>query len=154
MGKKRRRQDEDDDGARANGANGSNGVAAVKKQRQFTVQDSKLAKLYEELASEVSGARIKAAKDLLLELSNADQAVVKKSISRLIKGLCSSRKAARLGFFVALTELLRQSFDAKFQQKTAVGVDELIELVTRTTSVEGKASGQVWRVCQWIAYRI
>ncbi|KAK3067923.1 hypothetical protein LTS18_000886, partial [Coniosporium uncinatum] len=139
MGKKRRRQDEDDDGARANG---SNGVAAVKKQRQFTVQDSKLAKLYEELASEVSSARIKAAKDLLLELSDVDQAVVKKSISRLIKGLCSSRKAARLGFFVALTELLRQSFDAEFQQNTAVGVDELVELVTRTTSVEGKASGQ------------
>jgi len=151
MGKKRRRQDEDDDGARANG---SNGVAAVKKQRQFTVQDSKLAKLYEELASEVSSARIKAAKDLLLELSDVDQAVVKKSITRLIKGLCSSRKAARLGFFVALTELLRQSFDAEFQQNTAVGVDELVELVTRTTSVEGKASGQVWTVCQWLAYRI
>jgi len=145
MGKKRSRQDEDDNGARAIGRNGA---SAAKKQRQYTAHDSTLAKIYEELAGEVSDSRIKAAKDLLLELSDADHAIVKKSITRLIKGLCSSRKAARLGFFVALTELLRQSFDAEARQNAAVGVDELVELVTRTTSAEGKASGQVGRVRQ------
>src|ERR1700712_4317111 len=87
-----------------------------KRRRQFTDQDEKLAQIYERLADEKSDQRITAAKDLLEQLSitdspesNVDEHVLK----RLILGLCSGRKSARNGFFIALTEVLRQAYGSE-----------------------------------------
>jgi DNA polymerase phi len=116
-----------------------------KKIRTFTDQDGKLANLYENLADEASDVRLNAAKDLVAELlseSVLDHKHLEKAIKRLIRGLCSGRKAARLGFFLAFTELLRQLYSSK-SNESPISKTELIPLIKSLTRAEGQASGQV-----------
>lgn len=120
----------------------------TKRRRKYTEQDSKLAKLYENLANEVTNVRLQAAKDLVLELASDKKPsleTIEKVLVRLIKGLCSSRKAARLGFFVALTEILRQIYDAQHGHsgQDNLAVDRILDLVNQYTQPEGKVAGQV-----------
>ncbi|KAF2835188.1 hypothetical protein M501DRAFT_1020180 [Patellaria atrata CBS 101060] len=138
MSRKRRREVEeevDDDTARA--------------KRQFTGEDAQLAKIYQNLANEIRETRNQAAKDLLGILSPQGQTDLdtrKKAIIRLIKGLCSSRKAARPGFFVALTEFLRQQFGERSRRSESLEmtVDDVIELVKQCTQPggDGKVTNQ------------
>ena len=93
-----------------------------KRRVEFGVVDAKLAALYNDLSEEVKATRLKAAADLIRALAEADQEALDKSLTRLIRGLCSSRKAARSGFSVALIEIL------KLTSKSPVEVVEGVDL--------------------------
>jgi len=119
-----------------------------KKQRIFTEQDGKLANLYEELADEDSDVRLEAAKQLVSELLPSeplDRESLERAIKRLIRGLCSGRKAARFGFFLALTELLRQLY-ANNDPGLPVSKHSLTAIIKSCTKADGHASGQVRRL--------
>ncbi|KAK7625651.1 DNA polymerase phi-domain-containing protein [Phyllosticta citricarpa] len=118
---------------------------AQKRRRQYTEQDAKLASIFERLADEAKDTRLAAAKELVLLLSDEPSAdVANKVLTRLIRGLCSSRKAARSGFFVALSESLRQLYGPSRKEipEFEPNLHGLVKLVAELTKAEGKASGQ------------
>lgn len=120
----------------------------VKRRRQANEADLKLIKLYDALAAESDETRLEAAKQLIVTFSpeNAPSAhQVEKALHRLVRGLCSQRKAARVGFCITLTELLRQLF---VQSKTPIpdfnlDANSILEMVEKKTKVEGNVPGQV-----------
>ncbi|KAL9023585.1 MAG: hypothetical protein Q9196_007111, partial [Gyalolechia fulgens] len=65
------------------------------------------------------------------------------AVRRLLRGLCSGRKAARLGFSITLTELLSQ----RWGKPPVDGADELplaelVDVLIKQTETTGKVSGQ------------
>lgn len=78
-----------------------------KRRLEYTELDAKLATFFNDLSDDVKATRLKAAAELIRSLSDADPQQLDKALTRLVRGLCSSRKAARSGFSVALTEVLR-----------------------------------------------
>ena len=122
---------------------------AHKKSRHYSEQDRKLASLYDNLADELNDVRVKAAKDLILELQpqkiSEKGNLIETVIKRLIRGLCSGRKAARSGFFIALTELLRTLYDEDSKHSTdeIPPFDKIPELIESLTQPEGNVAGQV-----------
>ena len=63
------------------------------------------------------------------------------AVKRLVRGLCSSRGAARQGFTLALSEVLRAFVDD--QSMSPMGVLDLVENVRKNQGAGGgKASGQ------------
>lgn len=138
MSKKRQRDSLKDDGL--------NDHITPKRKRTYTEQDQKLAKIYDQLADERKEIRIQAAKDLVTEFSAEKEPsgeFIEKNLARLIKGLCSSRKHARFGFSVALSELLRQFY---CQGKSLEGVPDLGKLIEKfeeLTVAHGDVAGQV-----------
>ncbi|KAF2012208.1 hypothetical protein BU24DRAFT_352794 [Aaosphaeria arxii CBS 175.79] len=144
-GLKRRRDSE--------GADAADNKATKRRQklrhRQLDGDELKLLKLYEDLAAESDNVRLEAAKQLIMRFSpDADPApsaeAVEKALNRIIRGLCSQRKAARVGFCVTLTELLRQLFGSSGKKIEGFNVDvkTLIGLVEEKTKVEGNVPGQ------------
>jgi hypothetical protein len=130
--------------------------APVKRRRQISEEQIKLSKLYDDLAAESDDVRFDAAKELILKFSPGNQPAAKDvetALGRLIKGLCSQRKAARVGFSLTLTELLREILGQR--EITIKGLDldvaSLIKLVEEKTKVEGNVPG---RVSAAIAIRI
>lgn len=122
---------------------------AHKKSRHYSEQDRKLASIYDGLADESNDVRIKAAKELLLELqpqriSEKDN-LVEIALKRLIRGLCSGRKAARFGFFIALTELLRAVYgeDSQYNEDNIPQFEKILELIESLTQPESNVAGQV-----------
>ena len=112
-------------------------------KRQYTESDQKLAKLYDQLADEVADVRLKAAKSLFEELSPNGQLnpeASEKALKRLIRGLCSSRKAARAGFSITLTELIRQIYS---KDDPFISLMNLVELMKDCTRSIGSVPGQV-----------
>lgn len=105
---------------------------AQKRRREYSEQDAKLANIYNDLANEVKEVRIRAAASLV-QVSSKNDAPVDRILQRLIRGLCSGRKAARSGFAVALTEVLRG---------LKLNVTEIIDKITSVTQPEGKPAGQ------------
>jgi DNA polymerase phi len=142
MGSKARKRDRDS-------APGEDVVEApAKRRRGINEEQAKLVKLYDDLAAESDAVRFDAAKQLIEKFSpeNAPSAKeVETVISRLIKGLCSQRKAARVGFSLTLTELLRQIFGPKSSPIEGINHDvaSLIKLVEDKTTVEGNVPGRV-----------
>jgi DNA polymerase phi len=142
MGNKTRKRDRES-------APGDNEVEAPpKRRRQINEEQIKLAKLYEDLAAESDDVRFEAAKQLILKFSPENKSAgkdVKTALSRLIKGLCSQRKAARVGFSLTLTELLRQIFGQSSSPIEDLDLDvaSLIKLVEEKTKVEGNVPGRV-----------
>ncbi|KAH4993177.1 hypothetical protein HBI42_097950 [Parastagonospora nodorum] len=121
--------------------------APVKRRRQLSEEQIKLSKLYDDLAAESDDVRFDAAKELILKFSPGNQPAAKDvetALGRLIKGLCSQRKAARVGFSLTLTELLREIFGQR--EITIEGLDldvaSLIKLVEEKTKVEGNVPGR------------
>ena len=119
-----------------------------KRRREQPTVDAELVEIFEDLASENEEIRLKAAKTLLLKaLPGADTSSEQliKILRRLIRGLCSGRKAARLGFSVALTELLVQILGPHGKEfpDLNLGVAELIKILEEQTNVGGSVSGQV-----------
>ncbi|KAI7247241.1 hypothetical protein KC335_g19053, partial [Hortaea werneckii] len=98
----------------------SDGIHPARKRRvQYGEEQAQLVKLYNDLADETSAVRLKAATDLLRVLSEdspSQGSLVDQAISRLVKGLCSARKAARLGFSIALSEVLRLAFKLGYKK--------------------------------------
>jgi len=123
-----------------------------KKSRHYSEQDRKLASFYESLSDESNDVRIKAAKNLLLELQpqkiSGKANIIETVLKRLIRGLCSGRKAARFGFFIALTELLRTLYgeDSKYSEDKMPPFEKIPELIEDLTQAESNVAGQV-RTC-------
>ena len=89
-----------------------------KRKREGHEVDVDLAQLYDRLASEDGRIRLSAASTLLRKISRPDATSndeVATVLKRLFRGLCSSRKSARHGFAVALTELLTQNIRGRFE---------------------------------------
>jgi DNA polymerase phi len=112
-----------------------------KKRMKYSDDDAALANIYSDLADEVQDVRLKAAGELIKNLSvelpdkTERQDAAEK---RLIKGLCSGRKAARLGFSVALAELIR----LRTRSTESEGSHRLLQEILRLTTPQGNVSGQ------------
>ena len=112
----------------------------------YSEADEQLAKTYNDLADDVPAVRLKAAGTLLklLSVSSSSQiSLIEQAVTRLVKGLCSGRKAARLGFSIALSEALRLAFELAYNHgANELHLDAVTDKVGRLTQPEGKASGQ------------
>lgn len=90
---------------------------------------------YYKLASDSPNERIEAAVGLLEGLAKADSAEDwDYALNRLIKGLSSSRDSSRLGFSMALAELLRA-------REEHISVSQILDMITDHFKVPGNASG-------------
>ncbi|KAL9101777.1 MAG: hypothetical protein Q9163_002996 [Psora crenata] len=116
-----------------------------KRQREKPAVDTQLVEIYEDLASEDETIRIKAAHHLLTKVvagpeANGEQ--LAKILSRLMRGLCSGRKAARIGFSVALTEFLTELLgphkrDVPLFQDIS-GILRILQDTTGTSGISGQ----------------
>jgi hypothetical protein len=152
MGNKARKR------GRESGQGDNEDNAPVKRRRQINEEQLKLSKFYEDLAAESDDVRFEAAKQLIAKFSPESKPAAKdveSVLSRLIKGLCSQRKAARVGFSLTLTELLRQIFGQKetLIEDLSLDVASLIKLVEEKTKVEGNVPGRVSHF-QWSLHDI
>ncbi|KAF2031109.1 hypothetical protein EK21DRAFT_64168 [Setomelanomma holmii] len=121
--------------------------APAKRRRQNNEEQLKMSKLYDDLAAEADDTRLEAAKQLIIKFSPESKPAAKdveNALSRLINGLCSQRKAARIGFSLTLTELLRQLFGQKENaiEGFDLNVASLIKSVEEKTKVEGNVPGR------------
>nr|KMM65379.1 DNA polymerase V [Coccidioides posadasii RMSCC 3488] len=117
-----------------------------KRRREPVNVDVKLVEIYEDLSNEQNEIRLKAAHDLLSRFTpdqNAPNEQIEKVLKRLFRGLCSSRKAARIGFSIALTELLSQVFSgSNGRNSEELNIPKTIEILESQTSPVNCASGQ------------
>ncbi|PYI36682.1 hypothetical protein BP00DRAFT_331140 [Aspergillus indologenus CBS 114.80] len=137
---------------------GSGGPPPSKKRRREALRDSvdrTQIEIYEALASETDAVRLQAAAALVAQFT-PDQAPtaahIDRALARLFRGLCSRRKAARVGFSIALTEVLVQVFggapvsgagaDASGEGKD---VGAVLGVWERLTDSSGGESGQEQR---------
>ena len=122
---------------------------APAKRHRPSIQDKvKLSKLYADLAAEEDDVRLEAAKQIIVTFSPESEPAAKdveEALVRLIKGLCSQRKAARVGFSLTLTELLRQIFGATEHgiQGLELDVASVIKMVEEKTKAKGNVPGKV-----------
>ena len=118
-----------------------------KRRRDPGTIDTQLVEIYEDLANESGEIRLRAAQSLLQKLSvdnSPSKEKVTDVLTRLVRGLCSGRKAARLGFSVAFTEFLVQHLvDAAQNVSDRLGFSEVLDLLIKQTEFGGKVSGQV-----------
>lgn len=122
--------------------------APAKRRRQTNEDQVKLSKLYADLAAEEDDVRLEAAKSIIVKFSPESKPAAKdveNALIRLIKGLCSQRKAARVGFSLTLTELLRQIFGAKKSEIEDLDLDvaSIIKMVEEKTKAKGNVPGKV-----------
>jgi DNA polymerase phi len=115
-----------------------------KRPREVTAADTRLIEIYDDLANEDEEIRLKAAHALLSQFSSRECTTEqhKTILKRLFRGLCSGRKAARLGFSVALTEFLSQVF-LPYVDDQKINISEIIDVLESQTAVDGSTSGQV-----------
>ena len=119
-----------------------------KRRRDRTTIDGELVEIYEDLAHENEDIRIKAAQTLLSRLASEREAsrtqLVTDVLIRLIRGLCSGRRTARLGFSIALTEFLVQTRNrSKDEAHAEVDVQDIIGALIKHSTPSGNVSGQV-----------
>ncbi|KAJ5476056.1 DNA polymerase V [Penicillium sp. IBT 31633x] len=122
-------------------------AGSKKRRREPHNIDVKLVELYEDLASEKDEIRLKAAQGLVSQFTpdqNPADEQIKKVLSRLFRGLCSSRKAARIGFSIALTEILTQVFSSP-RETSRFSFSDALNLWDSQTSSAGSESGQEQR---------
>lgn len=95
---------------------------------------------YFRLASEVPSERIGAATDLLSELiSENNPEDWDYAVERLIKGLTSTRQCARLGFSMALTEIVRELVPRDDHAlSVSLYMDKLFQMTEIKSSMKGK----------------
>ena len=104
-----------------------------------------LAGIYEKLADENEDQRFQATLSLMKEFEPRSTSVeqIKVIITRLFRGLCSSRKAARLGFSVALTEyLVELNVQRGASIETGIPASSVLDILDNETTPEGNNSGQ------------
>lgn len=122
-----------------------------KRRIEYTETDAKLASFFSNLSDDVKAVRLKAAADLIRTLSDSTPEQLDKALTRLVKGLCSSRKAARSGFSVALTEVLRLT--SRYAESASGGLDlslpSLINRVLNTTTPDVRSNSQVRFTCMF-----
>jgi DNA polymerase phi len=116
-----------------------------KRKREPEPARLTLAGIYENLADESEEQRLRAAHSLLKDFEPKSTSVdqIKEIITRLFRGLCSSRKAARLGFSVALTEYL---VEVHVQRGVSIEIglpaSLVLDILDNETTPEGNNSGQ------------
>lgn len=116
-----------------------------KRKRGFSGVDSTLVDIYEQLANEDEQNRIDAAHSLISRFIDPDTFSFEQAkgiLSRLFRGLCSSRKAARLGFSIALTESLSHLPLSTNQLEDGISTSAVIDLLESKTVPDGSVSGQ------------
>ncbi|KAF2421861.1 hypothetical protein EJ08DRAFT_490206 [Tothia fuscella] len=116
-----------------------------KRKRQYTEQDQKLAKIYNDLADERNDVRIEAAKNLIIEFRKDNEPsgeFIERNLARLIRGLCSGRKQARFGFFIALSELLRQFYQDEQLMDGVPPLEKLVDKINELTGIDGSVDGK------------
>jgi DNA polymerase phi len=114
------------------------------KKRKREV-DIELVQVYNDLADEQEEVRLAAAHTLLTKIYKPgviDDDRTKAILTRLFGGLCSSRKSARLGFSVALTELLSQLRSAKLSDTNFISAKEILDILEAQSAPESGTSGQ------------
>ncbi|MCJ1393982.1 DNA-directed DNA polymerase [Xylographa bjoerkii] len=117
----------------------------MKRRREPVSVDAQVVEIYEDLANENEEIRLKAAHALLSRVSpekSPSLEELQKILKRLFRGLSSSRKAARLGFSVALTEFLRQHCTPGKIHGPALEAPAIISVLEDQTRVPGGISGQ------------
>lgn len=117
-----------------------------KRSREAPAIDTQLIEIYEDLANIDEEIRLKATHDLLMKASpesglTAEQ--LREILRRLMRGLCSGRKGARLGFSIALTELQSQVFRANAYHASPMSLADFVQSLKKETEVVGNISGQV-----------
>jgi DNA polymerase phi len=118
-----------------------------KRLRDIVTPDTQLIEVYEDLANESEEVRLKAARVLLTRFappSCTSHQQIRSITVRLFRGLCSSRKAARIGFSVAVTEFLTQIFQPPIKE-TILSLEDVLNVLEKFTVAEGSTSGQVSR---------
>ncbi|KAI9876926.1 MAG: DNA-directed DNA polymerase [Pleopsidium flavum] len=118
-----------------------------KRHREPPNVDVQLVEIYEDLANEDEEIRLKAAQSLVSKLSPENLPTseqVEKALNRLLRGLSSGRKAARLGFSIALTEILSQLLGPDRQGVPGLdfSIGRVLEILNTQTRPEGNVSGQ------------
>ncbi|EPS32017.1 hypothetical protein PDE_06976 [Penicillium oxalicum 114-2] len=124
-----------------------NRPAGRKRRREPYNVDVKLVEIYEDLASEKDEIRLRAAQGLVSQFTpdkNPTDEQIKKTLQRLFRGLCSSRKAARIGFSIALTEILTQIF-SEARESSEFGIADALNLWESQTNSTGSETGQEQR---------
>lgn len=117
-----------------------------KRRIEYSDTDAQLAPLYQDLSDEVKSVRLTAAAQIVRTLRDTDASVLDRALTRLIRGLCSSRKAARSGFFVALTEVFRLTFGEA--SGTARGLSGITQKILDITTLEDASNNQVQNLQQ------
>ena len=129
-----------------------------RSRHRYTEDDAKLATIFENLSSNDPETRLQAVGSIVQKCcqmrtrvngisiaQNGPETDLRKDVQhdqseyilvRLIRGLCSSRKSARHGFYLALTEILRAR--GAFRQPR-----EVMDLIVQNTTAEKGSSGQV-----------
>jgi len=116
-----------------------------KRRREPYTVDTKLVEIYEDLANEKDEIRLKAAQALVSQFTpdkNLSDEQIQRALQRLFRGLCSSRKAARIGFSIALTEILTQVF-ATPREALEIDVRKVMDIWESQSDASGSDSGQV-----------
>ena len=121
-----------------------------KKRRLNGDVDPVLAGVYDRLAHEKEDVRIRAAEKLLSKYSVTNKpspAELEKVLVRLLRGLCSGRKAARLGYSVTLTEFLSLHTHSlsETEQDHPLHAKRVVRALGEQTQVLGKSLGSVRR---------
>lgn len=120
-------------------------MSALRKRKREDAGDidRQLVKIYDDLADERETTRFEAAKALLTKLTHG-ASVRREVLERLFRGLASGRKSARVGFSVALTELLRLYArpEGSREEQGEIAVDEAIELLQSSTRISNDVKGQ------------
>ena len=120
-----------------------NDGGAKKRRREPYTVDTKLVEIYDDLANEKDEIRLKAAGSLVSQFTpdkSPSEDQVQKALQRLFRGICSSRKAARIGFSIALTEVLSQVFAA---ENPACAVSKVLDIWEAQSNASGSETGQV-----------
>ncbi|KAK4939403.1 DNA-directed DNA polymerase [Elasticomyces elasticus] len=115
----------------------------MSKKRKREV-DIELVQVYEQLADEDETTRLKAAHTLVSKIFKpgvTSDEQTRTILTRLFRGLCSGRKAARLGFSVALTELLSQ-LSTEPSVGEELSASAIIDILESQTVAEGGTSRQ------------
>lgn len=117
-----------------------------KRRREPVNVDVKLVEIYEDLANENNEIRLKAAQELVSRFTpdkSPTDEQIEKVLKRLFRGLCSGRKAARIGFSIALTEILCQVFTPS-RDSASLNVTNVLRIWESQSQLsEGNAAGQV-----------
>lgn len=117
-----------------------------KRRRETSAVDTQLVEIYEDLANVEEEIRLKAAQSLLLKIApetGLASEQLHEILRRLIRGLCSGRKAARLGFSIALTEFLTQLLSPNASHPSPFPISEVVAVLKKETHIGGNVSGQV-----------
>jgi DNA polymerase phi len=117
-----------------------------KRPRAQTSVDVEVVAIFEDLANDDEEIRLKAAMALLSKVSVQNDPGVEqlnKILKRLIRGLCSGRKSARLGFSVALTEFVAQHASTTSGSPAKLSVSKVMDVLEEQTRFQGSVSGQV-----------